>query len=335
MYRSECLPSRTSMVSVTGTGPGKNSVKDNCVVCKTRIPFPRSHLAASREVICSAPECLKIWETKAVSRLDQFDWKVKQRRRFLADQRLNKERQEQLLREKTVNEEKENRHIELRLLATNPVYSQNVKSLPTVSLPSGRGETTRLSDKRKSEYQAFLHDLISRGFADSSGSTTMPSQAVFPAPMTRRVKDHPEIDKMNTGFCTTCSGWCCTYGRNAAHLNDASIKRIRFENPAILPLELMDIYMSALQSETIDQSCINHTPKGCGLDRKYRSNTCNTFYCEPMKEFADLYAAEPGEISGALVINRKQGANQAGNCVVKTFIVEPGQVKDVDPDTED
>ena len=76
-------------------------------------------------------------------------------------------------------------------------------------------------------------------------------------------------------------------------------------------------------------SCINHTAKGCGLKREYRSEICNRFYCDDLHDYSEQYETSTEPSAGALVINRKKNLwqrNEPGdNSVQRVSIVDPNE----------
>ncbi len=47
--------------------------------------------------------------------------------------------------------------------------------------------------------------------------------------------------------------------------------------------QIMDAYLKHLPAKTVQNSCIYHSAKGCGLPRDLRSSTCNRYLCGKLK----------------------------------------------------
>jgi hypothetical protein len=94
-------------------------------------------------------------------------------------------------------------------------------------------------------------------------------------------------------------------GGEKAYLSSTTIRRLMRLRPE-LPLDRVAAeYLDRLGDETVAGSCINHTSAGCGLPREMRADTCNTYFCTPMRGW-QVRCASGEKPLGAFVIQRGQ-----------------------------
>lgn len=100
-----------------------------------------------------------------------------------------------------------------------------------------------------------------------------------------------------------CKGGCCASGKEHAYLSVFSIRRYMDDSPGQSTAEIIDLYLSKVSSETIKNSCINHTSTGCALPRHLRSDICNGYYCNSLKSYQEKMAGRENSIA-VLAIQR-------------------------------
>jgi len=90
--------------------------------------------------------------------------------------------------------------------------------------------------------------------------------------------------------CGVCRGLCCRHAGNEAHLDDAALRRVRALRPELREADLVALYVNAVPERSVEHSCIVHGERGCTLPRELRSQTCNEFYCLPVREWEESEA---------------------------------------------
>ncbi|MBI2901813.1 MAG: hypothetical protein HYY17_16630 [Planctomycetes bacterium] len=90
--------------------------------------------------------------------------------------------------------------------------------------------------------------------------------------------------------CAACRGHCCMAGEDSAYLTAATLRRTLKANPKTSAEDVIAEYLSHVQTEAYQDSCIYHTAAGCSLPRAMRSDTCNRHFCRAMQRF--IAAAE-------------------------------------------
>jgi hypothetical protein len=302
-----------------------------CTVCETELTPLELRGKPQENYICKSFDCQKIWQSKKSTPAYLFTKKIEFHRQLLQQKQQAEAALKLRIEGKLKQENQENLRIEKTALKQHARYSLNATSFPTLSLPTGPSKVTNISQKRVTRYTQHLYQIISQAFSLSSFSASVPDTFTRHDKMTDRIHRSPEVAKLNDQFCFTCKGGCCVKGNDQAYLSVDTIRRIKQQKPRIRPQALLNIYLSSLATKVIKGSCINHTNKGCGLQREYRSDICNRFYCDELHDYSAQYDMHSDSISGALVINRKQNLwqrNAAGDNRVETVsIVDPNKVE--------
>ena len=314
---------------------------NKCRVCDSTIGPAVGLGRPGRTEICNSFDCQRIWKLKATSNPYLFENQVQFHRKLLQARKKSAELYRQQMEEKRQREEREDKEIRAAVIAETKRGGNDTPQahLPTIPLPSGPREVVNLSKKRISSYERHLYKLISQAFSSSAASATEDTAAKLAMEhtsgryevMEHKIRKFPELDQLNDQFCGTCKGGCCVTGNDQAYLSVDTILRVRKQNPGIRPLQILNTYLSSLASKVMKGSCINHTTEGCVLEREYRSDSCNRFYCGMLHSYAEEYGDTPTTASGALVINRKQnlwGRAQPGeNPVLSVSVVEPNRTR--------
>lgn len=102
--------------------------------------------------------------------------------------------------------------------------------------------------------------------------------------------------------CGVCKGLCCRHAGDEAHIDDAALRRARALWPELSEVELVALYLEAVPEQSVEHSCIVHGEEGCTLPRELRSQTCNEFYCVPIREWQEGEAVRSSERPTALVV---------------------------------
>jgi hypothetical protein len=85
--------------------------------------------------------------------------------------------------------------------------------------------------------------------------------------------------------CAQCRGNCCRNGSDHAYLSAGTVRRFIAAHPDLGPDDVLAAYLDRVSEKTHEHSCIYHGAKGCGLSAEMRSDTCNQYFCEGLKEF--------------------------------------------------
>ncbi|HEU5135780.1 MAG TPA: hypothetical protein VFU13_11595 [Steroidobacteraceae bacterium] len=136
-----------------------------------------------------------------------------------------------------------------------------------------------------SERRQRLRESVAE--AVSASAEPEPGIAAEPLPPDDRASPSAAI----ASACAACRGSCCRGGGDTAYIDANTIRRVRSQRPELGPGELVALYENAVPGHGMDHSCIFHGDHGCALPRELRSNTCNTYFCPPMREWIGQPAA--------------------------------------------
>jgi hypothetical protein len=153
---------------------------------------------------------------------------------------------------------------------------------PTV-LPASRARITELPECRRRAFLEFLSRLL--GVAPSLDGDSPSGEAAPPPAPSSTTALSPEVQAVLDRACALCQGFCCTGGGNHAYLTVETIRIYMATHPDQGPQEVLAAYLGRIRNETVSGSCIFHQPGGCGLPREMRSETCNRYFCNGLKEF--------------------------------------------------
>jgi len=98
--------------------------------------------------------------------------------------------------------------------------------------------------------------------------------------------------------CGMCAGFCCKGGGEHAYLDERDMARVRHARPELEARAVIRLYIERVPSEGYDGSCVFHGPRGCTLDRSLRSDVCNSYFCNALRDFV----ATANDRSDAVVI---------------------------------
>lgn len=116
------------------------------------------------------------------------------------------------------------------------------------------------------------------------------------ADLLQRELEHRAADQSSLvveNACTTCRGACCRHGGDHAFLVERFLAWRLANEPESTPDTIVADYLARLPSESLDYSCLYHTPTGCALPRELRSPTCNEFLCDGIVHHQDALTADP------------------------------------------
>ena len=166
---------------------------------------------------------------------------------------------------------------------------------PLVILPAGPHGLETLPQDRRQRYREHLAEII----AEAVAGEECEAEAVQPTPLAAAAIPLAE------SLCTLCRGGCCSTGGEKAYLGAATIRRFMRLRPELPADRVAAEYLDRLGDQTVAGSCINHTTTGCSLPREMRADTCNAYYCTPMRGWQARCASGERPL-GAFVIQRGQ-----------------------------
>ena len=85
--------------------------------------------------------------------------------------------------------------------------------------------------------------------------------------------------------CALCQGFCCKGGGEHAYLDARNLARVRQARPELEARAVIRLYVERVPAEGYDGSCVFHGKQGCTLDRSLRSDVCNSYFCNGLRDF--------------------------------------------------
>jgi hypothetical protein len=242
-------------------------------------------------------------------------------------------------------EDAEHREIRRRFLLADPESSR--EDVFIQEIPSGNTALAPLAPDRVESYRHHIETVIDAAMAllHQEPDTNQARESYLPvssanrengSKLEARLRQQPGLRATCENLCGHCRGACCNHGNTSAYLNADTILRTLRQRPGLTPEEILTDYLSHLRSETVADSCINHTGTGCCLPRDLRSDTCNGFFCDSLIRYQNAveYCGDSGEV---LAVRRARKLNEcyapdADRSIVDIVLVDAEGVSPVDVD---
>lgn len=257
-----------------------------CEVCGATVHYPDTLEQKHQDYfVCRAFECRRIMGQKATMAPALFDAHLAFQKKLLADQRNKAARKKLYIDAVTRNEQAENRLIFQQVVQQHPQLSE--ANTLMVTLPSGLSESRPPRQARIENYTEHLQQIIEAALAHDNADEVVYDQHHAAHEKLQVVEqqfsDHPGLRDISDRLCSQCKGGCCPTGKDHAYLSVVTIRRYLDQHPRTTADALLATYLSCLGEESIEGACINQTSRGCALPRELRSDVCNMYYCESVK----------------------------------------------------
>jgi hypothetical protein len=265
-----------------------NTSHSECEVCGCVI----SHVDAllnkhSKNSVCRSFDCQRVMSQKSsmtpflFQSIFEFDKKLIRQRR---EKGVAKKKHTDEITEKI---QQENDSILQSILDEHTELSE--QDVRLLDIPSGYSKLTSINKARVDKYiknvTAFIDEAVNYSCAsevvydqhhDAHDKLKLVEERFDVSPVLRNVSDK---------LCGICKGGCCAKGDEHAYLSVFTMRQMLDDNPELTTELLRERYLSHIGSETIENSCINHSKTGCALPRELRSAICNGFYCDTLKDY--------------------------------------------------
>lgn len=102
----------------------------------------------------------------------------------------------------------------------------------------------------------------------------------------------PELPDASTplagALCAFCSGRCCRYGAGShGFVSTELLRRWLAQHPGSTPEQAAAAYLERLPSHHVEFSCVHHGRQGCTLPAEMRSDICNRYACDTLRQLQD------------------------------------------------
>lgn len=313
---------------------------------------------------CGSFECSNILAKVSTMSTPQFASYLSFHSQNIIARETNAKREAERLAAQRREEDEENQTTYQHYLQNNE--NLNRLSHPLLVIPSSSAPLIPLEEDRKKNFTELLQNLIAQ--ASEDGFTFSDEHKINE----KKCQDNnaylaasTALSSINNQACTLCKGGCCTQGYDHAYLTAATLYRFMQSENVHSPAMVMEEYLGRLPEKSVAGSCLFHTQSGCALTREMRSDVCNGYLCDNLKNFNQQFsghtneengrsgAGEPQEninksatrdscpsnkgvvvkgaiIKGAVVISRAldnwRNQNHSGNNqIIKTVVIEPSE----------
>ncbi len=151
---------------------------------------------------------------------------------------------------------------------------------------------TPLANERIRKYSKYLNKIIQEALENienkEKNTITIDQNDNVRARLLlaeQRFSKSPNLRTIADRLCEMCKGGCCSYGKDHAYLSASTIMQLIKQKPELSIAEIQELYLSKVDSKTVEGACINQTKLGCSLPRYMRSNICNGYYCDSVKSY--------------------------------------------------
>ena len=161
---------------------------------------------------------------------------------------------------------------------------------PVTLVPHLDRPLTPPSVRRQREFRRNLREhlreataLRAQAGAEAAGAGSASALTPTPPPAGRPAADQAVI----TASCSACRGYCCRRGGNHAYLHGDTLERFMRAHPTLSQRQVWKAYIDRLPGESVEDSCIYHGARGCGLPEEMRSTTCNSYFCAGLQNWQE------------------------------------------------
>ena len=269
--------------------------QSRCDVCDSDIPVHDLLLSTESDyTVCRSIDCRNVMGRKFSMSVQAFETYLELNKKMIRHRRDVAEKRKKYIARVTEKERQENSRICHAVFQDNPELDKD--SLCVVAIPSGYSSLVSLDEERINNYTEHLNQVINEAALLSSVSEVVHDEHFTAneklAKIEQRFDEVTDLRTLSDRLCCVCKGGCCVTGANHAYVSVCSVRRYMDSHPNMSPAEILELYVSNLPTESIENSCINQTDSGCVLPRELRSDICNGYYCDPLKEYQQDMAEE-------------------------------------------
>jgi len=294
-----------------------------CLICKC---FVASALPVGGDAICADIQCRRLHDQRLTMAPKLYAPYLAFQKSLIRERRekesAHKEKVERISREEY---EETN-----SALAAFKADSGREDVVELISLPSAPTVAVPVGEVRRQKY--ILH--LQREMADAVGceDVTHLTQDQHYTLIDRRMKqdaflaEHPDIARRSDVLCGICRGGCCMEGGDYAYVSSVMLRRQLDADPELTSDELLARYIGCIPDLAIEGGCINQGETGCGLPRGMRSDVCNHFLCEPVREH-QARMKQLDAVPDAFVVQRSNHhwnrfASDSANTLIACYLIE-------------
>lgn len=260
--------------------------KPLCEVCGCTLSYLDSlQLKDVDYSVCRSFDCRRVMQKKN----EMSDWQFKShlsfQQKLLRDQQEKEASRRKHIVQATSREARENLAIIESIIEDRPDVLEGIQQV--VVIPSGLSKLTIPAEERVNKYIEHLKQIIFEASELSDANEIIQDQHydahTRQLQLEQKFSKNPSLKSLSDQLCAMCKGGCCISGNEHAYLSVFTIKTLMDTNPHWTVTDILDLYISHISAQSVQNSCINQTENGCALPRNLRSDICNAFYCDPLK----------------------------------------------------
>lgn len=302
----------------------QGSAGTTCVVCGEPLP-PHRRRNPGEDTACGRLDCERILRQAMLLPPAQIPGFLRRRAADLHREREQERERLALLARLRERERAQDRAIVAGLARAEDPPPADAQVVP---LPSGPIAEVDLEDQRAARYEDRLRDLIQAAVARRQQPDDAADRRVRRHQLTTQEQvfdQRPGLRARCDALCTCCRGGCCSRGADHAFLTvEILAEQLRAE-PELDAVGLLERYRSRLPARSVHGGCIHQTASGCSLPRELRADTCNSFYCGPLRAYLESDAGI--ERRAVLAIQRDHGPwnhldSAAGHAVIAITLID-------------
>lgn len=313
----------------------------HCEVCQE--PLPRNFMSGQAPSICKDIQCQQLYQQRfsMAPGLYQhhFQFQQSQIRNRKAEEKAKKNHIAAIER----YEAEHNQAILKQALASD--QSLSADKIHLVAIPTSNPVVVTLSHERRQNYKAHLEQVFAEARSyQCAGDVPVDQHHTSRERLIKQdafLAEKPRISDASDQLCILCKGGCCAEGHDHAYISAITIRRMMDDDPSLDLDALMDSFLSRLADKTIEDSCINQTPSGCVLPRELRSDVCNVYLCDSVKNLQKSAEQDERVLDyPALVVQRSNNnwnrfSAEKFNPVQRIMLIKSDGITELDPDLMD
>gem|GEM_PF-941611 len=322
--------------------PDHSPGQRHCEVCGCQISHHDSLQQRGLEyAVCHSFDCKRIMSQKPSMSPAMFASHLDFQSKLVTQRRAKEAEKQRYVETISSIEQQENQRIFKAILKDKPELTRETTHL--VPLPSGLSRLSCPSEDRINDYTQHLHAIIHEASEYASTAEVVYDQHNEAHRKLAKVEQlfnaRPELRTVSDQLCGQCKGGCCTTGKDHSYLSVVTVRRYMDNHLAVSEQQLLDLYLSYLNPETVAGSCINQTGSGCALPRELRSDVCNSYYCEGIKEYQQNL--QDHQEPGVIVAIQRANTNwnrfypDTSNAITEIVLVEQDRLQTVNTHLSD
>ncbi len=301
-----------------------------CIICQAEVV---SIHTALQPALCADIQCRRLHEQRLIMAPAAYAPHLAFQTSLIRQRRAT-EAQRKALVERVSREEEADNQV---ALAAFQAATGRDDVVDMVMLPSVTQRCSAVDEQRRESYIRHLQSVMEEAVACED--VTHLTQDQHYTLIDRRVAqdeflaDNPSIAERSGTLCTLCRGGCCMEGGDHGYVSAVMLRRQLDADDGLSPQALLADYIRRIPAEAIDGGCINQATTGCTLPRHRRSDVCNYYLCQPLRDHqANLLQAQSS--APLFVVQRSNHhwnrfTSEKANSLIACYLLDDDHCQDV------